>query len=101
MTPNELRKRREALLLTQAELAARLEVAPNTVARWERGERAIPPLLKHALQAVEDAHWAAVGADPCEHNRRIQAQADRLAAELEAQATPEEREAAERWFGRH
>src|SRR6266700_3807171 len=34
----ELRLRRQALGLPQAELAARLGVRANTVARWERGE---------------------------------------------------------------
>jgi predicted ATPase/DNA-binding CsgD family transcriptional regulator len=33
-----LRTRRRALGLTQAELAAQLDVSANTVARWERGE---------------------------------------------------------------
>src|SRR5437667_4837771 len=36
--PTTLRVRRRALRLTQAELAERLAVAANTVARWERGE---------------------------------------------------------------
>jgi transcriptional regulator with XRE-family HTH domain len=34
----ELRARRRALRLSQTALAAALNVAPNTVARWERGE---------------------------------------------------------------
>ena len=37
-----LRTIRKLLGLTQAMLAAQLGVAPNTVARWERGERSIP-----------------------------------------------------------
>jgi predicted ATPase/DNA-binding CsgD family transcriptional regulator len=37
----ELRTRRRALGLTQSELADRLGVSPNTVARWERGEQNI------------------------------------------------------------
>jgi predicted ATPase/DNA-binding CsgD family transcriptional regulator len=36
--PAELRRRRRALGLTQAQLAERLAVSANTVARWERGE---------------------------------------------------------------
>ena len=55
MTPNELLSRRRALGLSQAELATRLGVATNTVARWERGERAIPPYLQLALQVIEIA----------------------------------------------
>ncbi len=38
MEPTELRARRRALGLTQAELAERLAVSANTVARWERRE---------------------------------------------------------------
>ena len=38
LAPAELRARRRALGLTQAGLAAALDVSANTVARWERGE---------------------------------------------------------------
>src|SRR5262249_1840661 len=38
LAPEQLRARRIALGLTQAQLAARLGVASNTLARWERGE---------------------------------------------------------------
>src|SRR5262245_38547731 len=38
LPPHELRERRRALRLTQAELGERLGVSTNTVARWERGE---------------------------------------------------------------
>lgn len=41
MTPTEIRTRREQLGLTQAELAAVLGVARNTVARWENERNAI------------------------------------------------------------
>lgn len=53
MTPDELRRRRETMSLSQSELAAILQVASNTIARWERGERAIPSMLGLALQAIE------------------------------------------------
>jgi transcriptional regulator with XRE-family HTH domain len=49
----ELRKRREALGLTQQRLADRLGVARNTIARWERQERAIPTYLDLALKSIE------------------------------------------------
>ena len=52
----ELRERREALGMTQERLAAALNVAANTVARWERDERAIPPHLSLALDTVERGH---------------------------------------------
>jgi hypothetical protein len=51
----ELRRRRLALGWTQADHAKRLEVAPNTVARWERGERGIahPAMLSAMLDVIE------------------------------------------------
>jgi predicted ATPase/DNA-binding CsgD family transcriptional regulator/transcriptional regulator with XRE-family HTH domain len=56
MGPTELRQRREALHLTQAELARAVGVARNTVARWERGELQIrqPGLVAHALDRLEE-----------------------------------------------
>ncbi len=53
MTGDELRDKREALGMTQEQLATELKVAPNTVARWERGERSIPPYLDLALETIE------------------------------------------------
>lgn len=53
MTGDELREKREALGMTQEQLATELKVAPNTVARWERGERSIPPYLDLALETIE------------------------------------------------
>lgn len=44
---------REKHHLSQLSLAKYLGVAANTVARWERGERAIPPYLELALKAIE------------------------------------------------
>ena len=37
---------------TQRDLAARLKVAPKTVARWERGETQYPPMLEPALREL-------------------------------------------------
>ena len=37
---------------TQRDLAARLSVAPKTVARWERGETPCPKMLRLALQEI-------------------------------------------------
>jgi transcriptional regulator with XRE-family HTH domain len=53
MEPDQLRDFRLKHKLTQAKLAELLMTTGNTVARWERGERAIPPYLALALQAIE------------------------------------------------
>jgi transcriptional regulator with XRE-family HTH domain len=45
VTAAQLRKGREALGLSQQALADELGVSRVTVARWESGEREIPPLL--------------------------------------------------------
>jgi len=51
----ELRGRRRALGLSQANLAELLTVPENTIARWERGVVGIrhPGLLSLALEALE------------------------------------------------
>lgn len=53
MNGDELKTRREALEMTQEQLANALSVHVMTVSRWERGERAIPPHLPLALKTVE------------------------------------------------
>lgn len=52
MTPAELRKRREKLGLTQAQLAAYLDVAQSAISQWESGARAV--LWPHALRVLLD-----------------------------------------------
>jgi Predicted transcriptional regulator len=49
-----LRQKREQLNLSQLELARRLSVSPNTIARWERGELKIehPGMLQLALGSL-------------------------------------------------
>lgn len=42
MTIDALKSARATLGLSQAELAARIGVAPNTVSRWEAGRHPIP-----------------------------------------------------------
>ncbi len=56
MLGTELKSRRRSLGISQDELAKRLGVATNTVARWERGELRIehPLMLQWALQGIED-----------------------------------------------
>jgi transcriptional regulator with XRE-family HTH domain len=48
----DIRAAREKLGLTQAELAERLQLPANTLARWERGELKIerPELLRLAIE---------------------------------------------------
>lgn len=53
MTSEELRRRREALGLTQRALAERLGVREETVNRWERGRVPIPRTVDLALVTIE------------------------------------------------
>jgi predicted ATPase/DNA-binding XRE family transcriptional regulator len=55
LSPDELRRRRRALSLTQADLAAVLDVSANTVARWERGELHVgrPGRVVRCLERLE------------------------------------------------
>ena len=51
-----MRAMREAAGLSQSELAGLLGVAPNTVARWERGERPIVRTTELATRHVLGSH---------------------------------------------
>jgi transcriptional regulator with XRE-family HTH domain len=53
MTGKRLKRERKALELTQAALARSLGVDKSTVARWEQGQREIPPYLHLALIGLE------------------------------------------------
>jgi transcriptional regulator with XRE-family HTH domain len=53
MESDELREKRTALGLTQAQLAEILDVKPNTVARWERGLLSVPRTVELAMETVE------------------------------------------------
>jgi len=53
MTGQELRAWREHWRLSQIELASMLNVHPNTVGGWERGQREIPGFLALALETLE------------------------------------------------
>ncbi|MGB8509755.1 MAG: helix-turn-helix domain-containing protein [Pyrinomonadaceae bacterium] len=48
----ELKDKRLALGLTQAQLAEVLDVKPNTVARWERGLLDVPRTVELAMETV-------------------------------------------------
>jgi transcriptional regulator with XRE-family HTH domain len=53
MTGGELKEKRNELGLTQVQLAEKLDVKPNTVARWENGVLAVPKVVSLALEALE------------------------------------------------
>ena len=53
MTPEELKRRRATLRLSQVELAALLHVDPMTVSKWERGVHRIPESAALALQHLK------------------------------------------------
>lgn len=52
MTGAQLRKYRKALGYTQKQLAEALGVAPNSVARWERGEMKITEPVARLVQLL-------------------------------------------------
>ncbi len=107
MLGSELASRRRSLGISQDELARRLGVAANTVARWERGELRIqhPEMLRFALRGIGDdlrEEWEQLPAE--EQHRRNQAkqvEAERDEAERWEAMTPKQREAARRWFENH
>lgn len=53
---SRLKREREAIGLTQAQLGRELSVSPNTIARWERGELRIEHarMLDLALETLRD-----------------------------------------------
>ena len=53
MDADELKEKRKALKMTQAQLAEELGVNIMTISRWERGLRSTPPHLSLALEAIE------------------------------------------------
>lgn len=53
MAPEELKRKREMLGLTQAELAKRLGIAKLTVLRYENGQTPIPRIVELALKEIE------------------------------------------------
>jgi transcriptional regulator with XRE-family HTH domain len=53
MKPEELKRHREALGMTQDDLARELGVKMMTVSRWERGVYPIPRHIALAIEAIE------------------------------------------------
>lgn len=66
--------RRKGLRLSQSQLAGRLGVPVNTLARWERGELAIrhPEMLRLSLQAIEAELNALSGEEQYQRNLELQ-----------------------------
>ncbi len=104
MHHTEFAARRRSLELSQSELARRLGVPDNTIARWERGDLRIQhgTVLRLALESIEDdlrEEWEKL--PPEEKVRRNRERFEQKATEFEASLTPEQRKAAERWFSPH
>jgi transcriptional regulator with XRE-family HTH domain len=53
MTPEEMKRRREVLGLTQAQLARELGLDSITVSRYERGVHPIPKTVELAFEMIE------------------------------------------------
>ena len=64
MIPEELKKRRAKLGLSQAQLALALRRPVDTIQNWEQGRRAIesPDVLRYLLRNLDDDR-VAFGAD--------------------------------------
>lgn len=54
MTSRELKIARAVLGLTQAELAEILEIATNSISRYETGAQPIPKTVELAIEALEN-----------------------------------------------
>ena len=52
MTPRQIKDFRQRLKVTQVQFAKFLSVAPNTVARWERGELGMRPSTERLLELL-------------------------------------------------
>ena len=52
MKPEELKKKRIELGLTQSRLAEYLKTPYKTYVQWERGQRRVPGMLEVALESV-------------------------------------------------
>jgi transcriptional regulator with XRE-family HTH domain len=55
MTPDQLKKQRHELQLTQADMAKAFGVSRNALINWERGKNRIPRWMDYALSGLQDA----------------------------------------------
>jgi transcriptional regulator with XRE-family HTH domain len=53
VTADELKRKRERLGLTQAELAKRLGITKITILRYENGQTEIPRVVELAMKEIE------------------------------------------------
>jgi transcriptional regulator with XRE-family HTH domain len=63
MKPQELKKIRKQLGLTQAQLAELVGIAPNSIARQERGEIGIREPLAKLLRMIAQNHETKSGGE--------------------------------------
>ena len=56
MTPKQLQKLRAKLGITQRELAGAIVVHPNTVSKWERGDRRISSSVEKLIRLVSEIY---------------------------------------------
>jgi DNA-binding transcriptional regulator YiaG len=62
MSPHHLRQIRKRLRLTQVQFAELVGVAPNTIARWERGELRMRKTVANLIERInQDADLTAKG----------------------------------------
>ena len=56
ITSSDLARRREALGMTQRDIALLLGSSSNSVSRWELGDSRVPTWMHWALRGIEQAH---------------------------------------------
>lgn len=59
-TGETLRKYRQRQGMTQADLAKKWEVTPESISEWERGRRSLPGTIKSLLEVVGRGPWRAM-----------------------------------------
>lgn len=86
LTPKQIRSNREALLMTQKQLASRLGIAEATLSRWENGgqiqQRALDRLLRLFFELAEVRTALVDDADVCELGTSVQYAPDTVSPSL-------------------